>query len=415
MGFMDAYKQLEKLCGDVMNDDRRVSAYIEEMQRLNGSRFVTGWDEDLKQLKHCRWLRNQIAHDPDCTEENLCTPEDTQWVRAFYQRILNQTDPLAMYRKAQRPRVTAPRPKPQPKPQPKSQPNHQPTKKKRRGRKILWALILAALLGLIIWTIWGNTALELNTYTVQAEKLPESFNGFRIAQVADLHNAEFGEDNEKLLNMLRTAKPDLIAITGDLIDSYHTDISVALAFAEKAMQIAPCYYVPGNHEARIGAYTELKNGLIARGVAVLENTSAVIERSGEQILLCGVSDPSFQTDYLMGDAAAVMQTQLQSLKTAQESYVILLSHRPELMDVYAQSGAQLVLTGHAHGGQFRLPFVGGLVAPNQGLFPEYDGGMYQQDGTVMIVSRGIGNSIIPFRFNNRPEVVLIELTNKSPA
>lgn len=280
-------------------------------------------------------------------------------------------------------------------------------KKKTRIIIVVVAVVLAAL---AVWTIWGNTALELNTYTIQAESLPEGFEGFRIAQVSDLHNAELGENNEKLLEMLRAAKPDMIAITGDLIDSYHTDIGVALQFAEKAMEIAPCYYVTGNHEARISAYPALKSGLMEKGVVVLENTSVELVRGNEKILLMGVNDPSFQTDYLLGDAAAVMEKQLQALAEEGRPYTILLSHRPELMDVYARSGVDLVLTGHAHGGQFRLPFVGGLFAPNQGLFPEYDGGVYEKDGTTMLVSRGIGNSLFPFRFNNRPEVVLIELS-----
>jgi len=123
----------------------------------------------------------------------------------------------------------------------------------------------------------------------------------------------------------------------------------------------------------------------------------------------GVDDPSLQTDYLFGDAESAMKAQLQTLMREKNAYTVLLSHRPELFDVYAENGVDLILSGHAHGGQFRLPFIGGLAAPNQGLFPEYDGGLYTNNGTNMIVSRGVGNSIVPFRFNNRPEVVLVEL------
>ena len=100
MGFLDSFKRLERLCRDVMADDRRVSAYIDEMIRLtDGSRRVSGWDRDLKQLKHYRWVRNQIVHDPDCSEENMCGPEDVRWIEDFHARIMNQTDPLAMYRR----------------------------------------------------------------------------------------------------------------------------------------------------------------------------------------------------------------------------------------------------------------------------------------------------------------------------
>ena len=196
----------------------------------------------------------------------------------------------------------------------------------------------------------------------------------------------------------------MIAITGDLIDSRKTNIAVALAFAKEAIQIAPCYYVSGNHEARVSEYRELKTGLVASGVTVLEDELAEIKVSGESITIIGVNDPSFSADYLAGDAA-VMDEKLSAFAAEDAGFTILLSHRPELFDTY--------LSGHAHGGQFRLPLIGGLVAPNQGLFPKYDAGLYSENHTNMIVSRGLGNSIIPFRFNNRPEVVLIELKNQS--
>ncbi len=279
--------------------------------------------------------------------------------------------------------------------------------KKANIYKFLY-VITAVLLALIIWTVWGNTALEFNTYTVSSERLPEAFDGYRIAHVSDLHNTEMGKDNEKLLDMLREADPDIIAITGDLIDSRNTDIDIALQFSKAAMEIAPCYYVTGNHEARVSEYDELKEGMIELGVVVLEDGRIELEQSQETITLLGVNDPSFQTDYLFGDSETVMQSKLQDI-IREDTYMILLSHRPELFEVYTESKVDLVLSGHAHGGQFRLPFVGGLVAPNQGLFPKYDAGLYTEENTNMIVSKGIGNSILPFRFNNRPEVILIEL------
>ena len=278
-----------------------------------------------------------------------------------------------------------------------------------KTRKCIFAGVTILLLVLIVWAAWGNTALELNTYTVSSKVLPDAFDGYRIAHISDLHNAELGDSNEKLLSMLREAEPDIIAITGDLIDSRNTNIEVALAFAEEAMKIAPCYYVTGNHEARVSEYDELKAGLEAAGVVVLENERTEIELSGEAITILGVDDPSFNTDYLFGDSASVVSNTLTEISTEDDGFALLLSHRPELFDTYVACGMDLTLSGHAHGGQFRLPFVGGLVAPNQGLFPKYDSGLYTDGGTNMIVSRGIGNSILPFRFNNRPEVILIEL------
>lgn len=282
----------------------------------------------------------------------------------------------------------------------------------RKKKFILLAVVAAVLLALAIWIAWGNTALELNTYDIGSSRLPESFDGYRIAHVSDLHNAEMGKGNEKLLAMLRDTDPDMIAITGDLIDSRNTDIEVALQFVREAVKIAPCYYVTGNHEARINEYGELKAGMEAAGVIVLEDVRTEISLEGDTITLIGVNDPSYQTDYLFRDSETVMDTKLEELHTDNDGFTILLSHRPELFDTYVDHDIDLVLSGHAHGGQFRLPFIGGLVAPNQGLFPEYDAGLYTEENTNMLVSRGVGNSILPFRINNRPEVILIELQAK---
>ena len=276
----------------------------------------------------------------------------------------------------------------------------------KKKKFIILAVVAVIFIALVIWIAWSNTALELSSYTITSSRLPENFNGYRIAHVSDLHNAQLGENNEKLLAMLRNVQPDMIAITGDLIDAGNTDISVALHFAKEAMDIAPCYYITGNHEAQISDYNHLKSGLLELGVIVLENDKFEIEDDGEKILVIGVQDPSFETN--SDDSVSVMQRNLQQL-TEEESYTILLSHRPELMKVYADYPVDLVLSGHAHGGQFRLPFLGGMYAPNQGVFPEYDSGLFEKNNTKMIVSRGIGNSVIPFRFNNRPELILIEL------
>ena len=284
-------------------------------------------------------------------------------------------------------------------------------RKKNRKWLIPVFAVVAALL--IIWIAWGNSALELNTYTVTSDRVPLAFSGFRIAQVSDLHNGQMGKNNENLLSMLRDARPDIIAITGDLIDSRRTDMDVALDFAREAVKIAPCYYVTGNHEGRVADYHKLRNGLTALGVTVLESTRVELVRNEEKLVILGINDPMFHRDDLHHDGQAARKIKLKELVSARDAYTVLLSHRPELLDIYAYAGADLVLTGHAHGGQFRLPFFGGLFAPNQGFFPEYDAGMYVRNSTTMTVSRGIGNSIFPFRINNRPEVVLIEL-NATP-
>ena len=150
-------------------------------------------------------------------------------------------------------------------------------------------------------------------------------------------------------------------------------------------------------------------GLAEAGVIVLENQKVEITRDGEAITLMGIDDPSFQESYLFGDAESVAKQAIEMLQSESDGYTVLLSHRPELFELYVKTGMDLVFCGHAHGGQFRLPFLGGLVAPNQGFFPEYDAGLFSEGITNMIVSKGVGNSIIPIRFNNRPEIILAEL------
>lgn len=276
-------------------------------------------------------------------------------------------------------------------------------------KRILWLSVLGAvLLAVAVWLIWGNTTLEQTVYTVKSQRLPESFSGYRIAQVSDLHNREMGEGSEKLLAMLEDADPDMIALTGDLVDSRNTDFETALAFAEKAMEIAPCYYVTGNHESRIAAYPLLKEELKELGVIVLKE-AVLLERGGETICLLGVDDPTFQENYQPEMDKQIMESALQKYDNDSDTFTVLLSHRPELFSVYAEHKMDLVLSGHAHGGQFRLPLIGGVFVPNQGFFPEYDAGLFTSGNTHMIVSRGIGDSIIPIRINNRPELVVVDL------
>ena len=287
--------------------------------------------------------------------------------------------------------------------------------KKRISKKYFTLLYIAILLFLflVIWTVWGNTALMINVITVSGSRIPAAFSGFRIVQVSDLHNAEFGDGNAELLKLLSESKPDIIVITGDLIDASHTDVGIALGFMQESVRIAPIYYATGNHEAACSQYGNLKSGLEAAGVIVLEDEAVSLERNGETITLLGLDDPDFT---VMGDmfceVPAMVGTKLRNLDNGEGGYTILLSHRPELFETYVNCGIDLVFAGHAHGGQFRLPFIGGVIAPNQGLFPKYDAGLYTDSGTNMVVSRGIGNSIIPLRFNNRPEIVLVELNAK---
>ena len=281
----------------------------------------------------------------------------------------------------------------------------------KKPKKIILPCVLLILALLIVWTLWGNTALQVSEYHIVSDRIPRGFDGFRIAQISDLHNTEFGEGNNELIERLSRTEPDIIVLTGDLIDSRKTDIDIALDFVRQAMEIASVYYVSGNHESGVGEYGHLKAGLSEAGAVVLENRKVQITLEGEHVTLMGIDDPSFREGYLFGDAASVARMEIENQRSDSDGYTILLSHRPELFDLYVETGMDLVFSGHAHGGQFRLPFLGGLVAPNQGFFPRYDAGRFTNENTTMIVSRGVGNSIFPIRFNNRPEIVLVTLGN----
>ncbi len=261
--------------------------------------------------------------------------------------------------------------------------------KKKRTFIILAALLLIGAL----WILWGNLTVGLTEVILVENHLPMNFHGLRIAHVSDLHNSHLWEQTIK---QLEKAKPDIICITGDIVDCNHTNIDIALTFVADAVTIAPCYYVTGNHEQLLNKddYDKLIAGLETLGVAVLHDEAIIYDRGDQQICISGVSWGS---------------NQYQSTLAGYDGYSVLLAHDPQHFESYASSKYDLVLTGHVHGGQFRLPFIGGLYGPGQGLLPEYDSGVYSSSDTDMVVSRGIGNSVFPVRFNNRPEVILITL------
>ena len=274
--------------------------------------------------------------------------------------------------------------------------------KKMKKWQILLSVFVILVLCLIPVAIWGNTAIQVTDYTIHSGDLPESFDGFRIAQVSDLHNTEFGENNEKLLSLIQNSGPDIIVITGDLIDSRRTDIEVAIRFVEEAVKIAPVYYVPGNHECRID-FTSFYAQLKAAGATLLLDRGVPIVRGEEHIYLMGIIDKNFYVDRTTEGA-------LSSMIHDDVDFNLLLSHRPEHFDSFAYYGVDLALTGHTHGGQIRLPFIGGLYS--QGFFPKYDAGLFVSGQTNMIISRGLGNSLFPLRINNRPELVIVTLKSR---
>ena len=265
---------------------------------------------------------------------------------------------------------------------------------------ICGGLLLAAFL------YWQDNGLMLTKMTYEGD-IPRSFDGYKILQVADLQNKVFGRNQKPLLKKINDSSPDIIVITGDLLDRHEgrTDVDSAMDFIHEIIDIAPVYFVSGNHEHQSGEYDALLEELISAGVTVLDNGKSIIDRNGETITLIGLADKSVNQYY---------DKMLHTLMAGQEdSFNILLSHRPELFETYVQENIDLAFTGHAHGGQIIIPFLRqGIFAPHQGFFPKYTEGMHEKDGTVMVVSRGLGNSSFPFRIFNRPELIEVILKAK---
>ena len=275
--------------------------------------------------------------------------------------------------------------------------------------KIFVAFLFCVAIVFLGYNIIQNQHFEVNKITIKCETLPEDFQGYKIVQVSDLHNTEFGENNSALLSAIKEQSPDIIVVTGDIVDSRRTNVQIARDFVNDASKVAPVYYVTGNHEARVKVEDEIDNVELNENVIVLHNKDVLIEKGESVIQLIGVDDPDYKA---VKDSTEYMNKRLNKYCN-NEYFKILLSHRPELFEVYVENEMNVIFSGHAHGGQFRLPFIGGVIAPHQGLLPTYDAGLfYATNDATMVISRGLGNSIIPLRINNPPELVVVTLEKK---
>ncbi|MGG0670106.1 metallophosphoesterase [Lederbergia citrisecunda] len=279
--------------------------------------------------------------------------------------------------------------------------------RKRRKRKgILFLFILALLFGLYLYK--ENTTIGVTFVEVKAAGLPESFNHFRIVQLSDVHDSEFGDNHLELVNKVKILSPDAIFITGDFIDRNRYDLEQSLEIVKQLQGVAPFYFVTGNHEISTNDVERIKKELVELGVHILTNEAIMIDNEqGEQIAVGGIEDPLSSN---LDEKEYVEQVLDNTFKDVpNDIYKVLLSHRPEQFEVYVDRQIDLVFSGHAHGGQIRIPGIGGLVAPGQGWFPKYTSGVHELDKTSMVVSRGLGNSIVPLRVFNRPEVIVVTL------
>lgn len=261
--------------------------------------------------------------------------------------------------------------------------------------------LTSILILILLFLFTQNNWISTSRIDYQNDKIPKAFNDSTILHISDLHNKEFLKDNKYLIKKVKQLNPDYIFITGDIIDASKTNIQVAVIFAKAMSEIAPTYYVSGNHEVNAGRYSEVISKLEKVNVTIMDNQGNQLTKENQTINIYGLSDPinqNFSTDIF------------KDINT--DDFNILLSHRPELFDIYSQHKLDLTFSGHAHGGQFRIPFIGGLVAPNQGFFPKLTQGLHTQEDSSLIISRGLGNSIIPIRLLNRPELILTTLKSK---
>ncbi len=279
--------------------------------------------------------------------------------------------------------------------------------KKHRGRGCLTALIILALIAAAAAFLIKDSRedLEISRYEVNSKKLPESFDGFKIVQLSDLHGAEFGEDGMGLVEKVKELEPDIIALTGDFVTD-EGDLAAVKKLAGRLTELCPVYFVSGNHEFGSGLAIKVRNILERAGVKYLSNEYLTISRGEDEILLGGVEDPLAYADMLSPDELAQKMND-----AAPDAFKILLGHRNYWMTEYPELPVDLIFCGHAHGGLIRIPGVGGLIGTDRRLFPDFDAGEYNNGRYTLIVSRGLGNSVPIPRVFNRPEIVCVELSS----
>lgn len=279
--------------------------------------------------------------------------------------------------------------------------------KKHRGRGCLTALIILALIAAAAAFLIKDSRedLEISRYEVNSKKLPESFDGFKIVQLSDLHGAEFGEDGMGLVEKVKELEPDIIALTGDFVTD-EGDLAAVEKLAARLTELCPVYFISGNHEFGSGLAVKVRNILERAGVKYLSNEYLTISRGEDGILLGGVEDPLAYADMLSPDELAQKMND-----AAPDAFKILLGHRNYWMTEYPELPVDLIFCGHAHGGLIRIPGVGGLIGTDRRLFPDFDAGQFNNGRYTLIVSRGLGNSVSIPRVFNRPEIVCVELSS----
>ena len=268
---------------------------------------------------------------------------------------------------------------------------------------------------------YNVNTLEVTKYVVENKKVPKEFDGYNIVQISDLHSKLFGENNKKLIQKIKSLNPDIVVVTGDLIDGENNNYNVALDFMKEISKLYRVYYIIGNHEQKSlikkykDEYKDYFNKLHQIDFVNLDNNKVEIVKGDSNINLYGLTVPYSCYKYLF-DNQETTSIDIDFLeeklgKVDREQFNILLAHTPFYFDEYEKWGADLTLCGHVHGGIVRLPLVGGLLSPDRKFFPKYDLGEYTKNKSTMIVSKGLGGSKVLIRVNCKPEIVNIKLKN----
>ncbi len=279
----------------------------------------------------------------------------------------------------------------------------QTIKRRYVGLKLLLLIILLLSLPLVD----SNMRIAVDEYTLRYNSLPAAFDGYRVVQLSYIHAAAFGKDNTGLVAAVKNARPDLITVTGDLVnnnDDGSHDLTVIRPLIKSLVSIAPVYYVTGNHEWDSGWVRELLKILGDYGVTVLRNDYVRLNIGKASIVLAGIDDPNGPADMISPEAVISRVRDREG-----DAFIILLAHRNIYLNRLSPQGVDLILCGHAHGGLIRLPLIGGLFGPARDFLPQYTSGVYTEGGTNMLVSRGIGNNTGIPRFLNNPHIPVIIL------
>lgn len=273
---------------------------------------------------------------------------------------------------------------------------------------IIICVITLLIVAFLPWFIYRqDNHLVVSEYEYSNANIPQDFDGYKIVQLSDLHDKEFGEHQERLLSQINNIKPDAIFLTGDFATKKSVENTRILV--ESLSGQYEMFFAPGNHEVGCLKYDELKEIFLNNNVHTLENDIVTIDRGASSLHVIGLKD----LDSYKSSESPVeeMDKALKDLTADLDGVTCLLAHRPEYIDVYSNYNINLVFSGHAHGGQFIFPFIGSVYSPDQGLFPKLTQGQHERNGTTMIISRGLGNLAPVPRLFNYPEIVVVTLRN----